>query len=127
MPTRWSSTTPCWHETRVRVARAPVLKPARADLQPERPGDRSPSPHPSPGTTACALYAPGHGRGRAENRDQSAPEKVHQPGHRRAHRAVLLLQAAVGLPGGAHDVTPERDALHVVVVPEHGHLILHDH
>src|SRR3954452_4803977 len=58
MPTRWSSTTPCWHETRVRVARAPVLKLAGADLQPERPGDRSPSPHPSSGTAVVLSARP---------------------------------------------------------------------
>src|SRR4051812_5046479 len=58
MPTRWSSTTSCWHETRVRVARAPLPRPASADLQPERPGDRSPSPHPSHGTTVVLSTYP---------------------------------------------------------------------
>ena len=38
-----ASTTSFWHEHRVRVARATLLSPARADLQPERPGAAPPA------------------------------------------------------------------------------------
>ena len=37
-------TTSFWRERRERVARAPVFRPARADLQPERPGAALPPP-----------------------------------------------------------------------------------
>ena len=52
-------------------------------------------------------------------------EEAHQPGHRGSHRAAARHEARVRLPGRAFDVAPERDALHVGVVPEHRELALH--